>query len=216
MFPAIPIIWIKEGGDGHPIALFDRPQEVALVQLDLPSGLPKEDQKNYNGEAARSESKAQIFSIHPMSEFQYRSNVAGILRRANGQILVCERLHEPDAWQFPQGGVDPGESLETALARELGEEIGVGPDDYQIVSRRGPYRYLYGGNRIKKGFHGKEQHYFLCDFRAPDSHINVATAHPEFSAWKWIDPAAFQVGWLPEMKLEVYRAVFRDFFGIRL
>lgn len=68
----------------------------------------------------------------------------------------------------------------------------------------------------KRGHHGKEQHYFLCDFDAPDSRINVATEHPEFRAWQWIEPGKFQVGWLPEMKLEVYRAVFRDFFKIEL
>jgi putative (di)nucleoside polyphosphate hydrolase len=151
-----------------------------------------------------------------MSEFDYRSNVAGILRNAHGWILVCERALVEGAWQFPQGGVDEGETLEEALRRELREEIGVMPDDYQIVESRGPYRYLFGGGRMKKGFHGKEQHYFLCDFRAPDSHINVATEHPEFRAWKWIAPENFQIAWLPEMKVEVYRAVFRDFFKITL
>lgn len=151
-----------------------------------------------------------------MSEIEYRSNVAGILRNAAGQILVCERLNVPGAWQFPQGGVDAGEGLEQALGRELWEEIGVVPEDYRIIAARGPYRYLFGGGRTKKGYHGKEQHYFLCEFLAPDSRINVETAHPEFRAWKWIAPGEFRLEWLPAMKIEVYRAVFRDFFGITL
>jgi putative (di)nucleoside polyphosphate hydrolase len=149
-----------------------------------------------------------------MSEFEYRLNVAAILRNARGEILVCERLNEPDAWQFPQGGVDEGETLQQALTRELQEEIGVVPEDIRIVSSRGPYHYLFGEGRTKKGFHGKEQHYFLCDFIGSESRINVATEHPEFRAWKWIAPAEFQMSWLPEMKLAVYRAVLRDFFGI--
>ena len=120
------------------------------------------------------------------------------------------------AWQFPQGGVDAGESLEDALRRELWEEISVVPEDYRIVESRGPYRYLFGGGRTKKGFHGKEQHYFLCDFIGEDSRIHVETENPEFRAWKWIQPTEFQTGWLPEMKLDVYRAVFRDFFKITL
>ena len=151
-----------------------------------------------------------------MSEFEYRSNVAGILRNPEGRILVCERLEVEGAWQFPQGGVDEGESLEEALRRELWEEIGVVPEDYRIVETRGPYRYLFGDGRRKRGYHGKEQHYFLCDFSGPDARIRVETEHPEFRAWKWIAPAEFQTGWLPDMKLEVYRAVFRDFFKITL
>ena len=90
-----------------------------------------------------------------MSEIEYRSNVAGILRNAPGQILVCERLQIEGAWQFPQGGVDEGESLEQALKRELWEEIGVIPEDYRIVETRGPYRYLFGDGRRKRGFPGK-------------------------------------------------------------
>ena len=151
-----------------------------------------------------------------MSEIEYRSNVAGILRNAHGRILVCERAQVEGAWQFPQGGVDEGESLDEALRRELWEEIGVVPEDYRIVAARGPYRYLFGEGRKKKGYHGKEQHYFLCEFEAPDTRIEVATEHPEFRAWKWIAPGEFQLAWLPEMKVEVYRAVFRDFFAIAL
>ena len=151
-----------------------------------------------------------------MSEFEYRSNVAGILRNAQGQILVCERLQIEGAWQFPQGGVDEGETLKQALERELLEEIGVVPEDYRIVVARGPYRYVFGDGRKKRGYHGKEQHYFLCEFVGPDSHIDVAREHPEFRAWKWIAPSEFQLAWLPEMKVEVYRAVFRDFFEISL
>ena len=147
---------------------------------------------------------------------KYRANVAAILQNAGGQILVCERLNVPGAWQFPQGGIDDGETQEQALSRELWEEIGLVPDDYQVRLRKGPYRYDFGNGRMKKGFHGKEQHYFLCHFTAPDSRINVATKEPEFSAYMWIDPNHFRLHWLPEMKREVYRAVFLDFFGITI
>jgi putative (di)nucleoside polyphosphate hydrolase len=61
---------------------------------------------------------------------------------------------------------------------------------------------------MKKGFHGKEQHYFLCDFVAPDSRINVATKEPEFRAYMWIDPGPFPPALAAEMKRRVYRSVF--------
>ena len=147
---------------------------------------------------------------------KYRSNVAGILRNAKGEILICERLGVPGAWQFPQGGIDEGETPEQALTRELWEEIGLAPTDFEILERRGPYWYLFGGGRTKKGYHGKEQHYFLSNFMAPDTRINVATVHPEFQAYRWIRPEEFRMEWLPEMKREVYRTVFQDFFQVRI
>jgi putative (di)nucleoside polyphosphate hydrolase len=152
----------------------------------------------------------------PDTEMKYRANVAAILRNAKGEILICERLGMPGAWQFPQGGVDEGESLDQALLRELSEEIGLVPDDLTIVEHKGPYRYVFGNGRTKKGYHGKEQHYFLADFSAPDSRINVATEHPEFQAFRWIAPEKFDLNWLPEMKRDVYRKVFKDFFGIKM
>jgi putative (di)nucleoside polyphosphate hydrolase len=145
----------------------------------------------------------------------YRLNVAAILRNIEGKILICERINVPGAWQFPQGSVDKNETHEQALGRELWEEIGVEPLQYRVVLKKGPYRYGFGGKN-KKGFHGKEQFYFLCDFRDPAPRINVAMPHPEFRAYRWIRPSEFEVGWLPEMKHDVYRAVLLDFFNVRI
>lgn len=150
------------------------------------------------------------------SYIRYRPNVAAILRRADGKILVCERIDVADAWQFPQGGVNPGESHEEAVIREIEEEISVPPEFVRIVEKRGPYRYLLGGGRTKRGYHGQEQHYFLVDFTGDDSAVNVSTQHQEFSRTRWIDPQEFELGWLPEMKRGVYGAVFRDFFSVSL
>jgi putative (di)nucleoside polyphosphate hydrolase len=149
-------------------------------------------------------------------QMKYRANVAAILRNAKGRILVCERLGLAGAWQFPQGGLHKGETPEQALRRELSEEIGVPSESYSVAIRKGPYRYLFGEGRTKKGWDGQEQFYFLCDFAAPESNVNVATEHPEFQAFRWIRPAEFQIAWLPEMKREVYRTVFRDFFQIEI
>ena len=150
------------------------------------------------------------------TEFIYRENVAAILRNRRGEILVCERLGVDGAWQFPQGGIDGDETPEEALVREVWEEIGVKAKDYAIVERRGPYRYLYGGGRIKRGHHGKVQYYFLCDFTGREDRIHVDTEHPEFQAFRWIAPATFEMRWLPEMKREVYGAVLADFFGVKI
>ena len=150
------------------------------------------------------------------TEFIYRPNVAAILRNRRGEILICERLGVDGAWQFPQGGIDGGETAEEALVREVWEETGVKAKDFSIVERRGPYRYEYGAGRLKRGHHGKEQIYFLCDFTGDGERIDVRTEHPEFQAFRWIGPAQFEVGWLPAMKRAVYAAVFADFFGVKM
>jgi len=149
-----------------------------------------------------------------LPDFRYRLNVAAILRNGAGEILIGERVDRSGAWQFPQGGVDAGETLEQALARELHEEISLPPSAYQILSTKGPYFYLFGGRKTVKGFHGKEQHYFLADLTGDPGEINVETEHPEFRAVRWVAPADFEVGWLPKMKRQVYRSVFHDFFAL--
>jgi putative (di)nucleoside polyphosphate hydrolase len=150
------------------------------------------------------------------SDVKYRLNVAAILRNNAGKILIGERLDRDGSWQFPQGGVDEGETLEQALARELSEEISLAPSAYQLVSSKGPYFYLFGDDKVVKGFHGKEQHYFLADFKGDPGSIDVETDHPEFRAVRWVSPSNFEIGWLPKMKRKVYRAVFRDFFSIKI
>lgn len=149
------------------------------------------------------------------TEPKLRANVAAILRNREGKILICERIQIRNAWQFPQGGVDDGETLEQALTRELHEEIGIDPGDFRIVEKRTGYHYMFPAGR-KKGFEGKDQTYYLCDFLADDSKINLATHIPEFRGWKWIAPTEFRRIWLPPMKIDVYTKVFGDFFGIQL
>jgi len=145
---------------------------------------------------------------------QYRLNVAGILQRTDGRILICERLREPGSWQFAQGGVDPGETLEQALVREMEEETSLQPGDFLVITRKGPYRYLFGPGRKKKGFDGQEQTYFLTLMTCPETKINVATPHQEFRRTRWIKPEEFDLCWLPDFKREVYRTVLFDFFGV--
>ena len=146
---------------------------------------------------------------------RFRPNVAAILRRADGKILICERIDVPGAWQFPQGGVYPNETDEDAVVREIAEEISVPPELYRIADKKGPYRYVLGNGRTKRGYHGQQQQYFLVEFTGTDSDVDVATEHQEFSQTRWIAPEEFDMMWLPEMKRDVYEAVIHDFFGVR-
>ena len=69
--------------------------------------------------------------------------VAAIIRR-NKKILITRRpkhVHLPDLWEFPGGKVEPDESLEDALQREIREELGIEitvGDEYFFVEHQYP------------------------------------------------------------------------------
>ena len=143
----------------------------------------------------------------------YRPAVAAILQDRSGRILICERADASGGWQFPQGGIEAGETRLTALEREVLEEISLPRTAYSISSVQGPYRYRFPAGLTKKGFHGQAHHYFLLRLRGPKSLLNVAGPNAEFRSTRWIKPEEFNLAWLPPMKRRAYRRVLQDFFG---
>ena len=152
---------------------------------------------------------------------RYRPNVAALVLDPAGNLLICERATIPGAWQFPQGGVDPGESPEQALFREVREEVGLEPRHYDVLGQSDGYRYLYPqdvrGKKLRKhGNHGQEQTYFLCRLKPGAPQVDVNQKPKEFRAYRWIQPEEFDLNWLPPFKRDVYREVMRDFFQLQL
>ena len=60
----------------------------------------------------------------------YRANVGIIVADGSGRVLIGGRVGR-DGWQFPQGGIRSGESVEDAMYRELNEEVGLVPEDVE-------------------------------------------------------------------------------------
>jgi len=153
----------------------------------------------------------------PILPVLYRPNVAAIIERSTGEIFIAERIGVKGAWQFPQGGVDSGEDLEAAFYREIEEEIGVRAELIEVIETRTGYRYAFPKGRLKYGIYGgQEQTYYRCRFLGKDEDIRLDAHHQEFSRWRWIHPAMFQLAWVPKFKREVYRQIFHDFYQMDL
>lgn len=145
---------------------------------------------------------------------RYRPNVAAIIQSRSGLVLIGQRSDFPSSWQFPQGGVDAGESAEAAVRREILEEVALPPGLYDITAQRGPYRYDYLDGSSHRGFRGQEQTYFLCHIREEEiPAVDLRQSCGEFVAVRWVAAEDFPVHLAPPMKQAVYRRVLQDFFG---
>ncbi len=122
-----------------------------------------------------------------------RVGVGAVVLNKENKIFVGKRrdFQKNDKWQMPQGGVNQGEDLLSALKRELKEETSIKSieilkelDDwteYELPS------YLLG--KIWKGkYRGQKQKWFILKFIGDDNEINLQTSHPEFIEWKWVEP----------------------------
>ena len=146
----------------------------------------------------------------------YRPCAGVMLMNRDGRVFVGQRIDTTlEAWQMPQGGIDEGEDARTAAIRELGEETGVKPDKVTLVAEA-PEELLYDlppdlvGTVWKGRYRGQRQRWFLFRFNGEDGDIRIDTAHPEFRAWRWADPAE-----LPDLivpfKRDLYEQVLAAF-----
>ena len=138
----------------------------------------------------------------------YRLNVAMIVLNKDNKVLFCKRRNTEN-WQFPQGGVDENENIESAMFRELNEEVGLEKDNVEIkaVSQNLIYYDIPKSirSRVLGGkFKGQAQKYFLLKLISGDVDLNRENT-PEFDEFNWV-PFWYPLNQVVDFKKEAYRS----------
>lgn len=124
----------------------------------------------------------------------YRPNVGIIICNDDGDVFWARRTGE-DAWQFPQGGIRRDETPEQALFRELAEEVGLTPEDVEVIGRtdnwlryRIPRRYMRRSASSRPRCIGQKQLWYLLKLVGQEQDVCLHTTDkPEFDSWRWIN-----------------------------
>ena len=146
-----------------------------------------------------------------LSGYRYRPAVGVMLINPARKVWVGQRLDNAlEAWQMPQGGLDPGEDVLEGALRELEEETGIGRRLVEIVARaREELTYDLPDDLIgkiwKEKWRGQRQTWFLARFLGLDDDVNIETQEPEFRAWKWAEPVE-----LPAMIVPFKKKLYED------
>lgn len=137
-----------------------------------------------------------MININQQCEFVkdgYRPNVGIILTNHSRRVLWARRAKH-DGWQFPQGGIEPKETVLEAAYRELREEIGVSPLHVELIGNTNRWLHYDLPHRFKPNhfrrfpIKGQKQIWFLFKFLGSDKDVRLdAFSEPEFDEWKWVE-----------------------------
>jgi putative (di)nucleoside polyphosphate hydrolase len=151
-----------------------------------------------------------------LSDYDYRPAVGVMLINPARQVWVGQRLDSTlEAWQMPQGGLDPGESPLQGALRELQEETGIDPSLVEILDQaKEELTYDLPDDLIgkiwKEKWRGQRQTWFLARFLGADADVHIDTPDPEFRAWKWAEPEELPALIVP-FKKRLYEQVLEAF-----
>lgn len=147
---------------------------------------------------------------------RYRPGVGIVLLNDRGEVFVGRRANlKNEAWQMPQGGIEPGETAGQAAFRELKEEIGTDQADV-IAESRGWFQYEvpaeFAPKRWQGRWKGQRQKWFVMRLRGAESDIELSGS-PEFDAWRWV-PVKDLAGLAVTFKRQLYVDVIEEFTSV--
>ncbi len=144
----------------------------------------------------------------------YRPNVGIIITNHRNEVFWGKRVKEY-SWQFPQGGIKPGESPEAAMYRELLEEVGLLPNHVKILGRTKDWlRYDVPSHWVRRewrgSYKGQKQIWYLLRLVGRESDVSLrSSTHPEFDAWRWHDYWA-PIDEVIDFKHDVYQDALQE------
>lgn len=121
----------------------------------------------------------------------FRHNVGIVLCNRHGEVFWARRVGR-DVWQFPQGGIQAGESPEQAMFRELREEIGLTSCHVDVLgATQGWLRYRLPKRLIRHDRRplciGQKQIWFMLRLTGSDDDVCLnLSPEPEFDHWRWV------------------------------
>ncbi len=122
----------------------------------------------------------------------FRANVGIILSNCDGEVFWGKRIGQT-SWQFPQGGIDEGETPLEAMFRELHEETGLREKHVQVVgSTQDWLRYRLPNKMVRRCNNGRvcigqKQRWFILRFVGDDDRICTDRCDkPEFDRVRWV------------------------------
>lgn len=152
-----------------------------------------------------------------IDENGFRLNVGIILINSAKRLFWGRRPGPANAWQFPQGGINEHEDIESAMFRELQEELGLLPTHVRILARTHGWLSYYLPEQFRRRSSskplciGQKQKWYLLELIGDESNIRFdQTASPEFIEWHWVDyhlPSQQVI----DFKKEVYEKVLAEF-----
>ncbi|WGE85021.1 RNA pyrophosphohydrolase [Actinobacillus equuli] len=151
----------------------------------------------------------------------YRPNVGIVICNKAGQVLWAKRFGQ-NSWQFPQGGINEGENIETAMYRELYEEVGLTKKDVRLLwASKYWLKYKLPKRLVRSDGSqpvciGQKQRWFLLQLLSDENTIDLKTTKsPEFDGWRWVS-FWYPVRQVVSFKRDVYRKVMKEFAGVLL